>query len=438
MVSGPHLNDFYASDSHIHDCREAACHSQFVWPTPRTYSSSVNRRSGRGLKPLLRCSRISATASSSVTAYTTRASHPVAASSIALNPNPGTASSAQKWRLASLAAGDVAAGAVAAFIAGKVERAPFTGRPQFIFDIYKSAPGQHAAMPAAPDLPSATRYTSWAHCSRRGHEVLYAAYPRVAEAVAGLAATDPALQSRLASIPDRIKLKTFSLSSGRAMQSHSCGKDGKLMGVSVNPFHVERAASIFLMAHGGSLLQQSTADEVITSVAKEMAHVIACHSAEQKSCKLLFPLLVSATGCAAAMSGVSAWRCLPAEMLATYIGNVWVARTWLHRQQVFEADTIASAISTAAGVNPSSVVTSMQRAYCADASSPIKANLQQVRKSRIQWHLAKLQSLLPQSQIPQDMRTAWQRSFAMSGTHSQHGQISTLTGRIGLPMCKMC
>ncbi len=45
----------------------------------------------------------------------------------------------------------------------------------------------------------------------------------------------------------------------------------------------------------------------------------------------------------------------------------------------------------------------MQRAYCADASTPAKASQQQVRKARIQWQLAKLQSLLPQSQIPQDM-----------------------------------
>ena len=45
----------------------------------------------------------------------------------------------------------------------------------------------------------------------------------------------------------------------------------------------------------------------------------------------------------------------------------------------------------------------MQRAYCADASTPPKANLQQVCQGRIQWHLAKLQSLLPQSQILQDI-----------------------------------
>lgn len=52
--------------------------------------------------------------------------------------------------MASLAAG--AAGAAAAYSAGKVERAPITGRPQLIFDMYKSAQGQHAAMPAVPDL----------------------------------------------------------------------------------------------------------------------------------------------------------------------------------------------------------------------------------------------------------------------------------------------
>jgi len=101
----------------------------------------------RGLKPLLRCSRMVAPASSSGTAYTTGAQHSVAASSIAPFPSPDRASSAQKWCLASLAAG-----AVAAIIAGKVERAPVTERPQLLFDMYKLAPGQRAAMPAVPDL----------------------------------------------------------------------------------------------------------------------------------------------------------------------------------------------------------------------------------------------------------------------------------------------
>lgn len=359
----------------------------------------IRSQAVRGLKPLLRCSRTVAPASSSGKTYTTRAPHPVAASSIEPIPSPGRASSAQKWCLASLAAG-----AVAAYIAGKLERAPFTGRSQLIFDMYKSAPGQRAAMPAVPDLPRADpSATPLDMCSQHGDELLHAAYVRVAEAVAGLAARNPALQSRLASIPDRINLKSFSLSSGRGMHSYACGKDGELLGISLNPFHVERAASILLMAHAGSLLQQSTADEVVTSIAKELAHVIASHGTEQNSCRRLATFLSIAIGSAAIWSGVSFWPYLPAMMLASGIGNGWVARTWLHRQQVFEADAIASAISTAAGVNPSSVVTSMQRAYCADARTPDKANLQQVRKGRIQWHLAKLQSLLPQSQIPQDM-----------------------------------
>ena len=165
--------------------------------------------------------------------------------------------------------------------------------------------------------------------------MLHAAYARVAEAVAGLAAKDPALQSRLASIPDRIDLRFFSNSSGCGMQSYACGKDGKLAGVSFNPFHDERAASIVLMVHGGSLLQQSTADEVVPSIAKELAHLIASHSTEQKSCDRLFTWLVDAIGVAAILSGVSPWSCIPAMLLTTFLGNRWIVCTWLHRQQVF-------------------------------------------------------------------------------------------------------
>ena len=283
--------------------------------------SQIRLQAVRGLKPLLRGSRIGASASSSGTNYTTRASHPVAATSIA--PNPGTASSAQTWRLASLAAGAVAAGAVAAHIAGKVERVPITGRPQLIFDMFKSAPGQRAAMPAAPDLPHA--YSSanpYAMCSQHGDEVLHAAYDRVAEAVAGLAANDPVLQSRLASTPDRIDLLCFSVSPDHGMQSYACGTDGKLVIVPpLNLFHDERVVFICLMAHGGSLHQQSTADEVVASMAKELAHVIASHSAEQKSCPRLINLLLLAIMTAAVMSGVIAWSGIPLVMLASYIGD---------------------------------------------------------------------------------------------------------------------
>ena len=61
-------------------------------------------------------------------------------------------------------------------MAGKVERAPFTGRPQLIFDVFKSAPGHRAAMTAVPDLPRADPSANpHAMCSQRGDEVLHAA-----------------------------------------------------------------------------------------------------------------------------------------------------------------------------------------------------------------------------------------------------------------------
>ncbi len=150
------------------------------------------------------------------------------------------------------------------------------------------------------------------------------------------------------------------------------------------------------------MLQQQTADEVIIGIAKELAHVIANHKAERKTCVMLTLATLAAMVAALSVSGMSLGASLSIAAQAQVVIVWWVVHKWLHRQQVYEADAIAAAISTAAGVSPDTVLSSMQRAYCADASTPTKANLQLMRKLRIQWHLAKLQSLLPQSQIPQD------------------------------------
>ncbi len=57
-------------------------------------------------------------------------------------------------------------------------------------------------MPAVPELPRAdTSANPYAMCSQRGDGVLHAAYVTVAEAVAGLAANNPALQRRLPQSP---------------------------------------------------------------------------------------------------------------------------------------------------------------------------------------------------------------------------------------------
>ena len=97
---------------------------------------------------------------------------------------------------------------------------------------------------------------------------------------------------------------------------------------------------------------------------------------------------------------ISPWAAAVTIIIRSF-GKLWGVNTWLHRQQVYEADAIAPAISMSSGVKPDTVLTSMQRAYYADESVPSKTALQLVRKQRIQWHLAKLQSLLPDSQIPQ-------------------------------------
>ncbi len=236
---------------------------------------------------------------------------------------------------------------------------------------------------------------------QQGSELLEAAYIRIAEAVSGLAAADPSLQRHLASILNKIELRTYGFDLRRNMGTSTLDKDGHFL------YHLpwaplEKGVATMLSAPAGAMLQQQSADEVITPVAKELAHVIANHKAEMKSCVTLTSVVIGAMAVAFSMGGVSIWASLGVAAYVHTITLWWGMDVWLHRQQVHEADAIAAAISTAAGVSPDTVLTSMQRACCADAFTPFKATLQHMRKQRIQWHLAQLQSLLPQSQIPQD------------------------------------
>ena len=227
-----------------------------------------------------------------------------------------------------------------------------------------------------------------------GDAVTEAAYFRVAKAVVDLAVTDPALQSRLASAPTKIQLGHYRFVLEHSMGTRLLGKDDEPM----PPPWYELAAAIRLAVPGGALLHQQTADEVITGLAKELAHVIANHDAESKSWSTMSCMVAAIPS--ALFPWRSLWSCMAASLVCWYFTKVVIIRTWLHRKHVYEADAIAAKISIAAGFSPSSVLTSMQRSYYADATTPAKASLRVIRQQRMQWHLAKLQSLLPKSHIP--------------------------------------
>ena len=71
--------------------------------------------------------------------------------------------------------------------------------------------------------------------------------------------------------------------------------------------------------------------------------------------------------------------------------------TWLRRQQTYDADVIAAAISTAAGCRPDEVLSSMQRAHVAAVE---QSDMQQQANAAISTELQTLSSLLPNLVLP--------------------------------------
>ena len=324
-----------------------------------------------------------------------------------------TSNRRQGW-LAGLAVGV----ATVCVVGSNMERAPVTRRPQMLFSMYKSPPmsGEGAAMPEAYgflDIVTSRGGKSllddWDESEEKPHQpdyqLLRAAYHKVAEGVANVAANDLIFQKCLTTIPNNIELHlhpgNFQLGKRLGVETYRLDKHGFLISPFLDLPFINKAGAIGLKIPSNYFLHQQTAEEAMTGIAKELAHVLAHHMAESKSCKLLLNTLLGAAAVAYYAGYIGFWA-LVLTLGVRNVGKFWVVDTALHRQQVYEADAIAAAICTASGAHPSSVVSSMQRAYIADAHSPTNVALQHTRKQRVQWYLAKLQSLLPDSQIPQN------------------------------------
>ena len=211
----------------------------------------------------------------------------------------------------------------------------------------------------------------------------------------------------LAAVPPEIQLQHSSSDLGTGITTRRLGKDGPLVQLEnatfwrpAAYFKDEKATAIGLYTPAGYMLQHPTAEELITGIAKEWAHVLANHKAEQDSCDLLVNM-TSGAMVAAAMFGGMFWWPLAIASVVTCVNQFWFVEKVLHRQQVYEADAIAAVISTASGATPGSVITAMQRAYCAVARLSDKEALRRTNLQRFFLHLAKLQHLLPSSQLPQ-------------------------------------
>ena len=106
---------------------------------------------------------------------------------------------------------------MAGLVAANLEKAPITGRPQLVFNMYKSSQPVRQGQPASmPELQNP--YADYADpqcndaCSvleEPGTLMLEASYKRIAKAVAGLAKSDPELEQHLADMPAKLQLFLF-------------------------------------------------------------------------------------------------------------------------------------------------------------------------------------------------------------------------------------
>ena len=308
--------------------------------------------------------------------------------------------------------GDLVIGAaLAGTIGSNLEKAPVTDRPQLIFDCYKhKSPAAAAESAALPDLYVKGHNTSAlfkedfpTQFDRPGDMLCSAAYHRIKSTLESLVAFNPALQRCLASMPDQIELLVVN-STDRYIRSRTVGQDGTILPPR-DPFTIEyafgrkKASAIQVAVPAGYILQQQNGAELMTGMAKEVAHSLANHRAEEQSCK---SLLWMVQGCRLrlAFTGRIGLGTVIAANCLWHIASRWGVPVWLHQQQVYDADAIAAAVITASGVDSSSSLTAMQRAYYADVFTSEGAALQQRQKQDIQWHLSRLQSLLYRSHIP--------------------------------------
>ena len=148
----------------------------------------------------------------------------------------------------------------------------------------------------------------------------------------------------------------------------------------------------------GQLLQCHSPSDLINVMSRQLAPYICNHEAEQQSCATLLMAVSILAGTAA----LSATAISTAVASALPIGAYFVAKqillyTWLNRQQTYDADVVAAAISTAAGCHPDEVLASMQRAHVAAVE---QSDMQQQVTEAIGTELQALSSLLPNLVLP--------------------------------------
>ena len=181
-------------------------------------------------------------------------------------------------------------------------------------------------------------------------QLLEITYTRLAAAVEKLAGSSPALDRHIARMPDEVVLRG------------DCD-----LRPQISP--LRQVPNTAILMFSPDMLPLQSTDELLCAMCRGLAPAVLQHKQEVDS----WTMVNNGTLCfhvyALRAAGVR-WSLALALPAAVWKIAGSIIRTWLPRQQEYEADEVAAVTSTAAGCSPESILTSMQRAYCAAWAGP--------------------------------------------------------------------
>ena len=283
-------------------------------------------------------------------------------------------------------------GAVTAFVVGSnLEQAPVTGRRQlllqspFLSSFSRMQQTFPSRMPTIYKIGYEVEKKSLKFIApREMQQLLEVTYTRLAAAVEKLAESSPDLDRHLARMPNKVVL------SGGCSLKPMCPL-----------LQTSKTAPLMLRMQALNMLPLQSTDELLSAMCRGLAPAVLDHQREVDSWKLVNNITLCSNIYRQRAGGVRWGLALFVPAALWMVANS-IIRTWLPRQQEYEADEVAAAFSTAAGCSPESILTSMQRAYCATATEPYAAAMKVASDRNRRNFMSLLQQVLPNVDVPHD------------------------------------
>jgi len=257
--------------------------------------------------------------------------------------------------LANLAVGGVAA----AIVTANLEEVPLTGRMQLRLDCFQPRPREPGVLPRhVKSHPACQNAASLSSCrqhqplSEQASDVMFETYKDVVRGAELLALQHPSLSSRLSTLPKTAELQY----DADQLQSVASFSNGATWAWYRFWSRLTAKRQFIISMSAGSLLQHSSHNSLIWSMAHEAGHGIAKHLVEIDSWGLVSTVAIFSR---LALSSIAL---LPAMALGCVLSTLTkkiVIDSWLCQQLEHEADVIGTAISRAAGCTPEDVMYAM-------------------------------------------------------------------------------